>query len=123
MDIRRVLLTDDDDNIRMVAQIALEDVGGWEVYLAADGRQAIELARTHAPDVILLDVMMPVMDGPATLKELRALPHLQKTPVIFLTAKVQQQEVEKYLSLGANGVITKPFDPLSLPKEIMEIVG
>jgi CheY-like chemotaxis protein len=121
--IKKILLIDDNPNIRTVAQIGLEDVGGWQVLLAASGPEGLSLAASDLPDAILLDVMMPGMDGPTTLSKLREVPALAKIPVIFLTAKAQKEEVAHYLSLGALGVITKPFDPLTLPKEIMALVG
>ncbi len=123
MNVNKVLLIDDDPNIRMVAQIGLEDVGGWQVFAASNGQDGLALAEKHLPDVILLDVMMPTMDGPTTLSRLRSIPALAQMPVIFLTAKVQKNEVAHYLSLGAKGVITKPFDPLTLPKEIIALLG
>lgn len=123
MNVNKVLLIDDDPNIRMVAQIGLEDVGGWQVFAASNGQEGLALAEKHLPDVILLDVMMPTMDGPTTLSKLQSIPALAQMPVIFLTAKVQKNEVAHYLSLGAKGVITKPFDPLTLPKEIIALLG
>lgn len=123
MNVNKVLLIDDDPNIRMVAQIGLEDVGGWQVFLGANGLEGLTLAEMHLPDLILLDVMMPTMDGPTTLSKLRLNPILANVPVIFLTAKAQKDEIAHYISLGAKGVITKPFDPLTLPKEINALLG
>lgn len=115
-------MVDDEVDIRRIGQIALETVGGWRVVLAASGTEAIALAVRERPDVILLDVMMPGMDGPTTLDRLRAQPETADTPVIFMTAKVQHHEVERYLSLGAAGVIGKPFDPLALPQTIRTLL-
>jgi CheY-like chemotaxis protein len=113
---------DDDEDIRLVSELSATRVGKWDAILAATGEEALERARSEQPDVILLDVMMPGMDGPATLAKLRAEPTTADIPVIFLTAKVQKHEVEGYLALGATGVILKPFDVMTLPDEIRRIV-
>lgn len=122
MTIEKVLLVDDDPRIRKIAQISLEGVGGWKVSLVASGFEAIEAATKEKPDVILLDVMMPEMDGPTTLAKIRENKEIAEVPVIFFTAKVQKQELDSYLALGAAGIISKPFDPMKLPAEIQEIV-
>lgn len=122
MPIQKVLLVDDDPRIRKIAQISLEGVGGWQVSLVASGFEAIEVALKEHPDVILLDVMMPEMDGPTTLSKIREKEEIANIPVIFFTAKVQKQELDSYLALGAAGIISKPFDPMKLPQEIKEIV-
>lgn len=114
-------MVDDDADIRQVAEMSLTHVGGWEVSLASSGAEAIEKANEFRPDVILLDVMMPEMDGPTTYLELRKLDGFSETPIIFITAKVQRQEVERYLGLGASGCISKPFDPMTLSDVISEI--
>jgi CheY-like chemotaxis protein len=121
MQIQKVLVVDDDDHIRMVSRLSVEKVGNWQVAVAAGGEEAIELARAERPDLILLDVMMPDLDGPGTLERLQSQPETADIPVIFLTAKVQQHEVERYLELGAIGVISKPFDPMTLPDEIRNL--
>lgn len=121
MDIHKVLLVDDDPNIRIIAEITLTDIGNWEVVAASCGLDAIEKAQAEKPDLILLDVMMPGMDGPTTLSKLRECMN-PMPPVIFLTAKVQSTEVALYQQLGAAGVIRKPFDPVTLPDEIMALV-
>ncbi|HNB24592.1 MAG TPA: response regulator [Candidatus Melainabacteria bacterium] len=123
VDIRKVLMVDDDQSIRRICQVCLTNVGKWQVVLAESGYEGLELARTEKPDVILLDVMMPGMDGPTTLLKLREDEQLQHIPVILMTAKVQPQEVEQYTRLGASGVISKPFDPLTLPNEIKKLVN
>lgn len=120
--IQKVLLIDDDQHVRLVAQIGLEDVGGWEVIQATNGQEGINKAAEHEPDVILCDVMMPILDGPSTLAKLRENPKLQKTPVIFLTAKVQTDELAHFLTLGAKGVIMKPFDPLTLAEQVRKLL-
>ncbi|WNG39068.1 response regulator [Archangium minus] len=122
MTIRKVLLVDDEDDIRTIGHLSLSRVGGWQTVLAASGAEALTKAAAEQPDLILLDVMMPGMDGPTTLVQLRAQASTAKTPVIFMTAKIQKQEVTRYLELGAVGVIGKPFDPMTLPAEIKRLL-
>ncbi|HEY9760711.1 MAG TPA: response regulator [Oculatellaceae cyanobacterium] len=121
-EIKKVLLVDDDQNIRFVAQMSLEGLTSWEITAAESGEDALKKVNDKIPDVILLDMMMPGMDGPTTFAKLRERSELANVPVIFMTAKVQTHEVESYLKLGAAGVITKPFDPMSLADEIRQIV-
>ncbi|HEY9681089.1 MAG TPA: response regulator [Oculatellaceae cyanobacterium] len=121
-EIKKVLLVDDDQNIRFVAQMSLEGLTTWEITAAESGEDALKKVSDKIPDVILLDMMMPGMDGPTTFAKLRERAELANVPVIFMTAKVQTHEVESYLQLGAAGVITKPFDPMSLADEIRQIV-
>ena len=116
MVIKRVLLVDDDADIRQITEMSLIHVGGWKVSLASSGAEALDKVND-----IKLDVMMPEMDGPSTYLELRKLAGLSETPIIFVTAKVQRQEVIRYLELGASGRISKPFDPMTLPDAIYEI--
>lgn len=123
MQVHTVLLVDDDDDIRTIGRISLGTVGGFRVLQAASGTEAIEVARTERPDVILLDVMMPDMDGPMTLRRLREDPVTQGIPVIFLTAKIQPDDVQRYLALGAVGALAKPFDPMALPAEVRALLG
>jgi two-component system OmpR family response regulator len=118
----KVLLVDDEPDIRRIGQISLEHVGQWTVVQAQSGLQALTLAANERPDVILLDVMMPELDGPGTFARLREDPATASIPVIFMTAKAQPHEVASYRALGAAGVIAKPFDPMSLPGEIRSIV-
>jgi two-component system, OmpR family, response regulator len=122
-DIKQVLLVDDDLNIRTLAQMGLEGLTDWKVELAASGAEAISKATEMPPDLIILDVMMPGMDGPTTLGELRKVETLTGTPVIFMTAKAQTHEVELYQKMGARGIITKPFDPMTLPDDIQGILS
>ena len=122
MPIQKVLLVDDEDDIRTIGQLSLARVGGWQCALAPSGHAALELAQSFHPDLVLLDVMMPGMDGPSTLAALRQLPATREVPIIFMTAKVQKHEVARYLELGALGVISKPFDPMRLPVEIRRLV-
>ena len=117
---RKVLVIDDEEDIREVASLTLELKEGWEVAAAGSGADGIQLATGATPDAILLDVMMPDMDGPTTLRMLRSLPETQSIPVIFLTAKVQAADRRRYLDMGVSGVIAKPFDPLTLGRTISE---
>lgn len=121
MTISTVLVVDDEPHIRRIGELSLKNVGHMAVVLASSGAEAIALASAQQPDAILLDVMMPGMDGPMTLGSLRERSETAKIPVIFMTAKVQKQEVERYLRLGAAGVISKPFDPMTLADEIRRI--
>ena len=118
----KILLVEDEPDIRAIAGLALGTIGGFQVEPCESGAQALERAEGFAPDLVMLDVMMPGMDGPSTLEALRRLPALAETPVIFMTAKVQPQEVAFYKSLGALDVIAKPFDPMALPAKVREIV-
>jgi DNA-binding response OmpR family regulator len=120
--VQTVLLVDDEPDIRTIGRLGLEKVGKLTVMLATGGDDAVAQATAHVPDVILLDVMMPGVDGPSTLVKLRAVPALANVPVIFLTAKVQPKEKGYYRELGAAGVIAKPFDPMTLAAEVRAIV-
>ena len=119
--LQRILLVEDDPDIQAVGQLALEAVGGFTVKICGSGREALTMAADFAPDLILLDVMMPGMDGIATLAALRAQETTKTIPVIFMTAKVQAHEVAHYKELGALGVISKPFDPMTLSGTISEL--
>jgi CheY-like chemotaxis protein len=119
---KHILLIDDEDDIREVTAVSLETVAGWQVSSAGSGVAGIELARTSLPDAILLDVMMPGQDGPATLRLLRNDKITAKIPVIFLTAKVQSIERERLRAIGAAGTLAKPFNPLTLANQIKEIL-
>ena len=122
MTITKIMIVDDDEDICTVAELAARRVGGWDVVVAASGQEALDKARSERPDVILLDAMMPVLDGPSTLVKLREEPSTATIPVIFLTAKVQRREIERYMALGAIGVIRKPFNAMTLPDEVRRIV-
>ena len=117
-----VLYAEDEADIRGVTEFALKDEG-FELTPCASGQEALDKVMAMTPDLILLDVMMPGMDGPTTLKELKKLSHLANTPVIFMTAKVQPNEIAEYEALGALGVISKPFDPMKLSDEIHRLLG
>lgn len=116
--LRKILLVEDDADIRLIARTALEGLGGYVVATASSGREALETAPGFAPDLILLDIMLPEMDGPTTLVALREVPALRSTPVVFLTARVLSSDLELYKPLGALAVIGKPFDPLTLAAEV-----
>jgi len=115
---KRILLIDDEVNVRTVVQACLEHLGGWEVLLAASGQEGLAGAEAEQPDAILLDGMMPGMDGVMFLRQLRGNPAINSIPVVFLTAKASLTEPKRYLELGAKGAIAKPFDPLTLASEI-----
>ena len=119
--LKRILHIEDEADIAEIARITLEELGGYVVETCISGEEAIEKAAAIAPDLILLDAMMPGIDGPATLRELRKITQTAQTPVIFVTAKAQKQELETLMALGAIGVIPKPFDPMSLVDEIQHI--
>jgi two-component system OmpR family response regulator len=119
--LKTIMYVEDDPDIQMVAQIALEVVGGLDLHTFGSGKDAVAAAAAFKPDLLLLDVMMPGMDGPMTLSELRKLPNTAATPVIFMTAKVQTAEVAHYRSLGALGVIAKPFDPMLLASQVRQL--
>jgi two-component system, OmpR family, response regulator len=114
----RVMYVEDDPDIRTVAKLALEAVGGLVVELCERGDHAVAQAEAFSPQMILLDVMMPGMDGPATLRAIRERPELRDIPVAFLTAKAQAHEIEHFKSLGAVGVLAKPFDPMTLAQQV-----
>lgn len=120
MTLKTILYAEDEADIREIAKIALEDLGGFEVIYCNNGFDVLECAKTARPDLILLDVMMPGMDGPTVLTELRKLPHFTATPAIFMTAKIQSDEIYQYKSMGALDVIAKPFDPMTLADSIKQ---
>ncbi len=118
----KVLLVDDDDDVRVLGQLSLRR-RGWEVVVAADGPEALEVARRELPDALLLDVQMPGWDGPETLAALRQEPACAAIPVVFLTAQADADDVLRYRQLGAMGVIGKPFAPLQLPELLLQALG
>ncbi len=120
---KRILVVDDDPLLREVAQAALELVGGWQVYTAQSGLQAQQRALTEQPDAILLDVMMPGVDGPSTVAALRADPATRDIPVIFLTARMPPEDMEEWRPLRLAGVIPKPFDPMTLASDMAAMLG
>ncbi|GAA2139110.1 response regulator [Nocardioides koreensis] len=123
MTVPTVLVVDDDDSVREITQLALEVVAGWQVIAADGGVAALELARAHRPDAVLLDVMMPEMDGPTTLRHLKGDETTRDIPVILLTAKVLAGERQEWDELAISGVIAKPFDPMGLHAEVSRMLG
>lgn len=120
---RRVMIVDDEPDVREIAALALETVRGWEVVSVASGTEAVAAVAEHRPDAVLLDVMMPGQDGPTTLVALRAATDLPEVPVVFLTAKTQLRDRLALESLGAAGVLAKPFDPMTLGDELAAMLG
>jgi two-component system, OmpR family, response regulator len=119
----KVLIVDDEPDIRRIARLSLARLGGMDVLEAADGDDGLRQARDETPDAILLDVMMPGRDGPSTLAALRVDPSTAAIPVVFLTAKAMPAELERLRSLGAVGVLTKPFDPMTLAADLRAALG
>ena len=119
--LQRILYVEDDPDIQAIVQLALEAVAGFDVQVCDSGHVAVQQAAEFAPDLILLDVMMPDMDGPSTLAALRTQTALANTPVVFVTAKVQADEVKHMLALGALDLIAKPFDPMQLGAQLHNI--
>lgn len=120
-ELKRILYVEDEPDIQTVARLALEVVGDFTLEVCGTGSEALERIAAFNPQLILLDVMMPGMDGPTTLGKLRELPQFVATPVIFMTAKVQPSEVAGYKQIGAVDVIPKPFDPMTLASQVQEI--
>ena len=123
MENKRVLLVDDEADIREVARVSLEAVGGFAVSTAASGDEAIAKAAAERPDAILLDVMMPEMDGPTTVEGLRSQDATRAIPVILLTAKVQATDRARFEELGVVSVLAKPFDPMTLSQDVAAALG
>lgn len=117
--LQRVMCVEDDPDIRMLLEFSLTSLGGYEVCLCPGGRSALEQAPAFKPDLVLLDVMMPDLSGPQTLAALRRQPGMQGVPVVFMTAKAMPNEVEDLLQYGATGVIVKPFDLATLPRDLL----
>ncbi|MDJ1185585.1 response regulator [Roseofilum casamattae] len=119
----RVLVIDDDDGVREIIQISLEAAAGWDVAVAASGREGVEMAIATQPDAILLDMMMPDMDGRATYQVLQNRAETARIPTILLTAKAKSSEKQQFIQeLGVTGVITKPFDARGLVQQICELL-
>ncbi|NWJ44301.1 MAG: response regulator [Chloroflexi bacterium] len=119
--LEKILLVEDEVDIQVIAQIALERIGGFKLKVCKSGKEALQVIPDFMPDLVLLDVMMPEMDGPTTLKHMRANPLIAGIPVIFMTAKVQPQEISQYTQIGAIGVISKPFDPMMIASNIKDL--
>lgn len=119
--LERILYVEDDPDIQAIARVALEAVGGFTVETCNNGESALEAVASFQPDLLLLDVMMPDMDGPSTLQALRNQPGMAEIPAIFMTAKVQPQEIEQLQTQGVVDIITKPFDPMTLSDQVLQI--
>ncbi len=119
--LERILYVEDQADIQMIARMALERVGKFTLRICSSGREALDSAEAFAPDLLLLDVMMPEMDGPETLRRLRLLDAFKSTPAIFMTAKVRSEELAALRAAGAVDVIPKPFDPMTLAQTIRAI--
>jgi CheY-like chemotaxis protein len=122
-EIQKVLIVDDEDDIRELAHISLERVGGFQVIAASSGQDALRLAASEEPDAIVLDAMMPGLNGPETLERLKADAATARIPVVFLTGSVQEVERERFKELGAHGILTKPFDPMTLAGDLRACLG
>lgn len=114
-------MVEDDLDIQAVARVALETLGGFTVKMCSRGREALEVGEAFQPDLILLDVMMPEMDGPSTLQRLKELPGVSSVPVVFITAKAGKEEQERFKAMGALDVIFKPFDPNTLSTTLLNL--
>lgn len=114
-------MVEDDLDIQIVARMALEAVGGYTVAVCSSGQQALNVVEEFGPDLVLLDVMMPDMDGPTVLQHLRERKTTARLPIVFMTAKAQAHEVSSYRAMGALDVISKPFDPMTLSAKLAEI--
>jgi two-component system OmpR family response regulator len=119
--VQKILFVDDDPDIHLIVKMSLQAIPKLELQSAYSGEEAIKVVMEFQPDLILLDVMMPKMDGIATLQAIKLIPSVSHIPVIFLTAKAQKSEVEEYFKYGIIDVIVKPFDPTSLPQIIQKI--
>jgi CheY-like chemotaxis protein len=120
-DLKTILYVDDEPDIREVVQMSLSLVDGLDVQVCESGERALQLLPVIKPDLLLLDVMMPGMDGPSTLQKMRSIPALAKIPVVFMTAKAMPQEVARFRELGAVSVIAKPFDPIQLGNQVVAV--
>ena len=119
--LQRILYVEDEPDIQAVARLALELVGRFEVQVCGSGEDALRLVEDFEPDLIVLDVMMPGLDGPSTLTRLREIPAVAAVPIVFVTARVQPEEIAEYRSIGAIGVVQKPFDPIGLSQELVAL--
>lgn len=120
---KTILVVDDEDDIREIAQMSLEDIGNWNVIAASSGVEAVAKAERSHPDAILLDVMMPGMDGPTTVQKLRENSATQGIPVVLLTAKIQASDRQQFAALGVAAILAKPFDPVLLPGQLARALG
>jgi CheY-like chemotaxis protein len=121
--VRRILIIDDEDDIREVAALSLEATAGWEILTARSGAEGIQIATAEQPDAILMDVMMPGVDGPTTFRNMQTIPEIAHIPVLLLTAKVQGVDQRRFANLGVASVLFKPFDPLTLASQMCDVLG
>lgn len=119
----KILIIEDEEDIRRIAAVSLSKLGGMAVSEAGSGPEGLTKARNEMPDVILLDVMMPLIDGPATLQSLKNDPATASIPIIFLTAKAMDDDLRRLKELGAAGVLVKPFDPVMLPSQVEALLS
>jgi CheY-like chemotaxis protein len=117
--LRRILVVDDERVMRSIAELSLGKLGGFTLHICASGEEAVEVAKEFAPDLLLLDMNMPLMDGKATLEQLRA--QGISAPAVFFTVRIGEADLAMFKGLGALGVIPKPFDPLKLPPQLLEL--
>ncbi|ARV58597.1 two-component system response regulator [Nostocales cyanobacterium HT-58-2] len=120
---KRVLVIDDERNLCLIVKACLECLANWEVLTSQSGSEGLLLAQTKTPNAILLDVLMPEMDGLSLLGKLQSHPITQEIPVILLTARVHKFELDEYAQLNIAGIVTKPFDPLNLAKQVAQLLG
>jgi CheY-like chemotaxis protein len=120
---RKILIIDDEDDIREVAALSLEATAGWQILTASSGAEGMAIAALEKPDAILMDVMMPEVDGPTTFGRMQQHPVIVGIPVLLLTAKVQGVDQRRFANLGVTAVLFKPFDPLTLAQQIAEALG
>lgn len=120
---RRILIIDDEEDIREVAALSLEATAGWKVFTASSGTEGIQIATVEQPDAILMDVMMPGVDGPTTYRIMQENPVIAHIPVLLLTAKVQGVDKRRFADLGVTAILFKPFDPLTLAEQVAEALG
>lgn len=121
MALERILYVEDEPIIQEIARMALELVGGYTINVCSSGQEALDAIESFAPQLVMLDVMMPGMNGPTTMQKVREIPSMNNVPVVFMTAKAEPDDVEYYKSLGAIGVIPKPFDPMELSAQVNAI--
>jgi two-component system, OmpR family, response regulator len=121
-DTQKIMYVEDEPDIQTIARIALEQIGGFDLLVCSSGQAALDQVSDFAPDIILLDVMMPEMDGIETFRQLKTLPACADVPVVFMTARVQTHEIKEYIDLGAVDVIAKPFSPITLAEQVKTII-
>ncbi|WP_460275323.1 response regulator [Celeribacter sp. ULVN23_4] len=120
-ELHRIMHVEDDPDIREITRMSLELVGGFEVVQFNSGKEAVDNAPAQAPDMVLLDVMMPVMDGIETLQHLREMEQFADVPIVFVTAKTSRADFGHFKAIGAQDVILKPFEPMELPNQLLDI--